>query len=85
MVSKEKFLKDKLYFTKATFSIDFCPPWLSVDVDDDVVGVDGGGDVLAGVAVRRVRDDQRRLPHRTVPQEHALDLVLEVGSVSHHS
>ena len=45
---------------------------LAVYVDHGVVGVDGGGDVLRGVTVSRVGDDQAGLPHRAVPDEHAL-------------
>ena len=53
-------------------------PWLPVHVHDDVVGVDGGGHVLAGVAVRRVRDDEGGLADGAVAEEHALDLVLKM-------
>jgi len=47
----------------------------AVDVDHHVVGVDGGGHVLRGVAVGGVADNQTRFAHRPVTQKHALDLA----------
>jgi len=44
-------------------------------MDHGVIGVHGGGHVLVGVAVRRVRDNQGGLPYCAVSDEHALDLV----------
>ena len=42
---------------------------------DSMVRVHGRGNILVGVAVRCVRDDQGRLAHGSVTDKHAFDFV----------
>jgi hypothetical protein len=56
--------------------------WSPVDVDDDVVGVDGRRDILGGITVRRVAHDQARFTHGSVSEEHALDFRARIGPVA---
>ena len=48
---------------------------LAVHVDHGVIRVHGRGHVLVGIAICRVGDDEGGLAHRSVADEHALDLV----------
>ncbi len=48
---------------------------LSVHVHDDVVRVNGRGDVFSRVTIGRVGHDKRSLPHGAVADEHALDFI----------